>query len=78
MIAVVGGLSVGAIWIIAATWHENVKQRDKQRTKRELAAYVAEGTMDAKTAIALAEAGESKQDEIAEAVEAAVHEAVNA
>ncbi|MCP3905660.1 MAG: hypothetical protein GY715_18695 [Planctomycetes bacterium] len=70
VIAIVGGLTVGAIWIIAATWHSTVTARAKQSTKREIAAYVAEGTMDPKTAVALIQAGEKSDD--VQAVEAAV------
>jgi len=77
VIAIVGGLTVGAIWILAATWHAIVTAKGKQQTKREIAAYVAEGTMDAQTAVALVSAGE-KNGDIAEAIESAVAAAVKA
>jgi hypothetical protein len=57
IIAVAGGLLVGALWIVMATAHAMVVATARERTKREMAAYVAEGTIDADKAIALINAG---------------------
>lgn len=57
IIAIVGGLFVGAIWIIIGTVHAMVVGTAREKTKRELAAYVASGTLDADKAIAMIKAG---------------------
>lgn len=57
VIAIVGGLAVGAIWVIMATVHSMVTSTAREKTKRELAAYVAEGTLEADKAIAIINAG---------------------
>ena len=51
--AIVGGLSVGALAIVFTTVKGMYVARQREQTKRELAAYVAEGTLDADKAIAL-------------------------
>jgi hypothetical protein len=55
-IAIVGGLSVGAIAIVATTIRAMVVSREREQTKRELAAYVAEGSLDPDKAVALLKA----------------------
>ena len=57
IIAVVGGLLVGATWIIMGTVHAMVVGTAKEKTKRELAAYVAEGSLEADKAVAMINAG---------------------
>lgn len=57
VIAIIGGLTVGAIWVILGTVHAMVVGTAKEKTKRELAAYVAEGTLDADKAVAMINAG---------------------
>lgn len=42
--AVVGGL-VAILWILAATLHAMFKRAAFERSRREIAAYVAEGSM---------------------------------
>ena len=58
LIAVVGGLMVGAIWVIIGTVYVMVVKTAREKTKRELAAYVAEGTLDADKAVAMINAGD--------------------
>lgn len=40
----VGGVVI-VVWVIAATIDSVVKNRSRERTRREVAAYVAEGSM---------------------------------
>lgn len=42
----VGGV-VFTIWVLAATVDSIIKGRNRERTRREIAAYVAEGSMTA-------------------------------
>ena len=62
VIAIVGGLIVGALWIVMGTVQAMVVGTARERTKREMAAYVAEGTIDADKAVAMLNAG-TKLDE---------------
>ncbi len=59
IVAIVMGCSVGMIAIIFGSIASVCKARAHEETKRELAAYVAEGTIDPDKAIALLQAGES-------------------
>ncbi|GJM20060.1 MAG: hypothetical protein DHS20C14_22730 [Phycisphaeraceae bacterium] len=43
--AITLGCTVAFVWVLCATVHAIVKDRATERTKREIAAYVAEGTM---------------------------------
>ena len=58
-IAVSGGLLVAIVAIIFSTVKSIILGRAREQTKRELAAYVAEGTMDPNTAVELAKAGKT-------------------
>lgn len=60
-IAIGGGLLVGALWIVFATVHAMVVGTAKEKTKRELAAYVAAGTLDADKAVAMINAGKTDE-----------------
>ena len=68
VLAIVGGLLVGALWIVMSTVHSMVVATAKEKTKRELAAYVAEGTIDAEKAVAIINSGISASEEEAKAV----------
>jgi hypothetical protein len=57
IIAIVGGLSIGALWVIFGTVQAMVVGTAREKTKRELAAYVASGSLDADKAIAMIKAG---------------------
>ncbi len=59
IVAIVMGCSVGIIAIIFGSIASVYKARAHEETKRELAAYVAEGTIEPDKAIALLQAGES-------------------
>ncbi len=45
IVAIAGGLGVGVVAIIAEAIRKSVQTRHREETKREVAAYVAEGTM---------------------------------
>lgn len=45
--------TVAIVWIIAATIYYTLEKRYREQTKRELAAYVAEGTIQAEDAAKL-------------------------
>jgi hypothetical protein len=59
VIAIIGGLCVGAIWIIFGTVQAMVVGTAREKTKRELAAYVASGSLDPDKAIAMINAGKN-------------------
>ncbi len=59
IVAIVMGCSVGILAIIFGSIAGVYKARAREETKRELAAYVAEGTIDPDKAIALLQAGET-------------------
>lgn len=54
----IGGI-IAVTWIIMATIDSTVKAKEKEATRRELAAYVAEGSMSAQDAAAIMNAGRS-------------------
>jgi len=57
IVAIGGGFIVAIVAIVFGTVRSMVVGRAREQTKRELAAYVAEGSIDADKAIALANAG---------------------
>ncbi|MDY7108856.1 MAG: hypothetical protein SYC29_09480 [Planctomycetota bacterium] len=63
VLAIGGGLGVAIVAIIFGTIKSMVVAKAREETKRELAAYVAEGSIDADKAIALARAGKTSEDE---------------
>lgn len=54
----VGGL-IAIIWILAATLDSIVKNASRERSRREIAAYVAEGSMTPEQGERLMKAGRS-------------------
>lgn len=56
-VAIVGGISVAIVAIVFSSLKAIVVGRAREATKREIAAYVAEGSLDPDKAIALLEAG---------------------
>lgn len=62
----VGG-TVAVIWIIFASVSNVLRVRAREQTRREIAAYVAEGSIDKDTAIAMLKAGDETDDEEEEA-----------
>ncbi len=63
IVAVGGGLLVFGIWVVMATIHAMAKSRDRERSRREIAAYVAEGSMSADEGERLMKAGAEDDDE---------------
>lgn len=57
LVAITLGCSVGIVGIIGGTIGGVLKTRAKEMTKRELAAYVAEGTLDPDKAVMMLNAG---------------------
>jgi uncharacterized membrane protein len=45
---------VAVVWVVMHHWRHRSDRREQEQTRRELAAYVAEGTMPAETAERLA------------------------
>ena len=58
----VGG-TVAVVGIVAGAVTRMTRTRDRERTKREIAAYVAEGSIDADKAVAMLKAGEKLSGE---------------
>ncbi len=61
--AVTFGCLIAMCVIIGATVASIIRTRAKEQTKRELAAYVAEGTLDPDKAIEMLKAGEPSGEE---------------
>ncbi len=57
ILAITLGCGVGVVGIIGGTIGGILKTRSKEMTKRELAAYVAEGTLDPDKAVMMLNAG---------------------
>jgi hypothetical protein len=62
----VGG-TVAVVWIVATAIHHVLVAQSQEKTKREIAAYVAEGSIDKDTAIAMLKANVDADDESKEA-----------
>ena len=62
IIAIVTGCGVGVIAIICGTVSHVARSRAAETTKREIAAYVAEGSIDPDKAIAMLKAGSSSDE----------------
>ncbi len=60
LVAITFGCGVGVVAIVAGTIGGILSTRAKETTKRELAAYVAEGTLEADKAVAMLNAGMKK------------------
>ena len=64
IVAIGGGLTIGLIAVVFGAVREMVVSSQREQTRREIAAYVAEGSIDPDRAIAMLEAGRSpKSDE---------------
>ena len=59
LVAIVMGCSTGMVAIVFSMVAGVLKTKAREETKRELAAYVAEGTIDPDKAIAMMNAGDS-------------------
>lgn len=57
VLAIAFGCTTGMVAIVSGAFARVMIARGRERTKRELAAYVAEGTLDPEKAVALANAG---------------------
>jgi hypothetical protein len=60
ILAITMGCVTGMVGIIAGTVSTVLRTRSKEQTKREMAAYVAEGTIDPDKAIEMLKAGMPK------------------
>ncbi len=63
IVAVGGGLLVAVVWVVLATVHAIVKSKERERSRRESAAYVAEGSMSADEGERLIKAGAEKDED---------------
>jgi len=59
IVAIIGGLMIAAISIIGGIMSSTKKTRQREETKREVAAYVAERSMTTDAAERLPNAGEA-------------------
>jgi len=59
VIAIVVGSVIAVVSIVLSSVRSMVVNRNREQTKRELAAYVAEGSLDPDKAIAMMNAGRS-------------------
>lgn len=57
VVAIGLGCMVAMVSIVASAWRSAVKTREIEQTKREMAAYVAEGSIDPDEAVAMLNAG---------------------
>ncbi len=57
LVAMAVGGAIAIVWLIMATIDSTVKAKAREATRRELAAYVAEGSMSAADAAAIMNAG---------------------
>ena len=57
LVAVGGGMALGALWIVFASIKGIARSRAQEESRRELAAYVAEGSMTPEDAERLLKAG---------------------
>ena len=62
VIAIVGGLLIAMIAILSGAILKITAVRSAERTRREIAAYVAEGSIDPDKAIAMLNAGRSDEE----------------
>ncbi len=57
IIAIVGGLIIAAIGMIGGLVRSVKREKEREQSRREVAAYVAEGSMSAEDATKILEAG---------------------
>lgn len=62
LVAIIGGLSLGAIGMIGGMVSRVMRKREEEQTRREVAAYVAEGSMTADDAEKILRAGRKNRD----------------
>ncbi len=62
IIAIVLGCFTGMVALVSTTVASIARTRARESTRREIAAYVAEGTLDPDKAVAILNAGMSKAD----------------
>ena len=60
LVAIVGGLLVGVIAIVAGTINSISSRKQREESRREIAAYVAEGSMTPEDAERILKAGVSE------------------
>lgn len=54
--------AVGVVAILAGTFSSVLNTRQREQTRREVAAYVASGSIDKDTAVAILKTGQSEED----------------
>jgi hypothetical protein len=68
LVAIVGGLTVAAMWMTLHYVSELARTKAREATRREVAAYVAEGSISPEDAVALLTAGD--ESDLAQAMAA--------
>lgn len=69
LVAVGGGVLFGIIWMISSSWRRASQTSEREKTRREIAAYVAEGSISPEDAATLLAQGDSESlSQIAAAV----------
>ncbi len=66
IVAISMGCRTGMVAIVGCVTGGVVRARAREATKRELAAYVAEGTLDPESAVAMINAGRPKWESCAD------------
>lgn len=61
ILAVGGGLAFSLIWVITDYIYKLARTRAREQSRREIAAYVAEGTISPDDGVRLMEAGKSAE-----------------
>ncbi len=62
IISVVAGCGVAVVSIVCGMFASTAKTRAREQTRREIAAYVAEGSIQPDEAVAMMDAGRSKSE----------------
>ena len=62
LVAITGGLLVGVIAIVAGTINSISSRKQREESRREIAAYVAEGSMTPEDAERILKAGKSADE----------------
>ena len=62
-IALIGGLTISILWIIVAGVQSVLRDRNREHSRREIAAYVAEGSMTPEQGEKLLKAGNEEKDD---------------
>lgn len=60
-IMIIGGLIMGGLFVAGWFYFDHLESRDREQSRREIAAYIAEGSMTIEQGERLMNAGEEKK-----------------